>query len=110
MNGFRPSHSDNDIFGIYFNIIRAKVIGNGLPKVQKSLGGTIAENLLIKLLEGIPDRLRRRNVRLADIDEINMDPPLLGLIGIGLQLSDRRFLDIQTPLRYIHIRFLLNKY
>ena len=105
--GFAAAIGNIDILGFVMHAPIVIIFLNCFDQVGIALGIAIRNNLLVKLTDSFHKLWRSSNVRLPDIQVINLLPFLFGSFCVRRQLPNRRSLHSQRPFRNLHVLFPL---
>ena len=86
VDGLRPARRHDDVVGAERNAVGREIAGHGLAELEEALGRAVAEDGLVVGAEGVEDRPRRRDVGVADVQMVDLDPLGLAASAYGLSL------------------------
>ena len=103
---------DDDFVRREFDLVAVIVADQRLPQRAVALRRAVFQRLAVDVLQHVQRLLRRRQVRLTDVQLVDLDPALLRRIRQRRQLPDRRQRHLHPPLRnlqfvFTHIAFVL---
>ena len=87
-HSLRTAAGDDDVIGREVDMVLLIILHQLGPVAQIALAGTVFQYLAVDVSDGIDGRSGCRQVRLSDIQMINMDTALLGCVGQGSELPD----------------------
>ena len=87
-HGFRTAGSDDDVVRVKVDVIFFIVVREFLTITSEPLTGTVLQYFPVEVLEDVQSCLRCWEVRLTDVQMIDVDSPLFGCRGERSQLSD----------------------
>ena len=90
---------DDDVVGRELDLVAVIVLHKCLSQRPIPLRRAILERGPVDMLERLQRLRRRRQVRLADVQLVDLHPPVLGRIRQRRQLPDRRSRHLHPPLR-----------
>ena len=79
------------------------VVHQRLPQRPIPLGRAVFQGFTVDVLKHVQRFLRRRKIRLADVEPIDLHPPILRRIRQRRQLPDRRLRHLHAAHRYLQI-------
>ena len=94
---------DDDLIGGQFDLVPVVVRHKCLAQRPIPLGRAVLEGFPVDMLEGLQRLRGRRQVRLADVQLVDLHAPVLGGIGQWRQLPDRRRRHIHAPLGNVQL-------
>ena len=89
---------DDDVVGGELDLVAVVVLNKCLAQRAIALRRAILERGPVDVLERLQRLRRRRQIRLADVQFVDLHAPVLGRVGQGRQLPDWRSRHIHTAL------------
>ena len=102
-HGLAAAAGDDDLIGPELDLVPVVVPHQRLPQRPISLRRAVFQGVTVDVLEHVQRLLRRRQVRLADVEPIDLHPPVLRRIRQRRQLPDRRLRHLHAAHRNLQI-------